>query len=69
MWAVGTKLGTLWDLVHEAWDLVGSGTLWKKLGTLWDDFKLAEWDDFKQYPYDALFAKMLKPALLFEWRQ
>merc|ERR1711897_8549 len=29
---------------------------------------LTEWDEFKQYPYDAFYAKMMKPAFLFDGR-
>merc|ERR1712050_146144 len=29
---------------------------------------LTEWDEFKQYPYDKFYAKMLKPAFLFDGR-
>merc|ERR1712050_163971 len=29
---------------------------------------LTEWDEFKTYPYDKFFAKMMKPASLFDGR-
>merc|ERR1712087_919072 len=29
---------------------------------------LTEWDEFKTYPYDAFYAKMMKPAFLFDGR-
>merc|ERR1711915_281677 len=29
---------------------------------------LTEWDEFNQYPYDAFYAKMMKPAFLFDGR-
>merc|ERR1712241_301501 len=29
---------------------------------------LTEWDEFKQSPYDAFYAKMMKPAFLFDGR-
>merc|ERR1712117_412258 len=29
---------------------------------------LTEWDEFKQYPYEEFYAKMMKPAFLFDGR-
>jgi len=29
---------------------------------------LTEWDEFKGYPYDEFYAKMMKPAFLFDGR-
>merc|ERR1712083_996765 len=29
---------------------------------------LTEWDEFKQYPYDTFYSKMMKPAFLFDGR-
>jgi len=29
---------------------------------------LTEWDEFKEYPYDEFYAKMMKPAFLFDGR-
>jgi len=29
---------------------------------------LTEWDEFKAYPYDEFYAKMMKPACVFDGR-